>query len=158
MSYIFRKLSVDSCHFRPSSFCISKFPTIRNINVFEIRENSFDHGIMHGNMCQNLWHFLCNFDVNRNKSNATLSVVAVTDELLALRIYIFFFGRGHPVVFKVLYYNKFKYLLRLTQLYVYFIIILLLATSFGLKTHHPANIYQKCKVLVHHHHHLHQVR
>jgi hypothetical protein len=27
-------------------------------------------------------------------------VVAVTDELLALSVY-FFFGRGHPVVFKV---------------------------------------------------------
>ena len=52
----------------------------------EVREYSFDRGIMHSNMYQDLWHFLRNFDGNWNKSIATMSVVAVTDELLALGV------------------------------------------------------------------------
>jgi len=50
----------------------------------EVRVYSFDRGIMRSNMYQDLWNFLCNFKGNRNKGTATVSVVAVTVELLAL--------------------------------------------------------------------------
>jgi hypothetical protein len=54
-------------------------------------------------------------------------------------------GGGHPFVFKAQYCNNIQYVLRLTQLCAYFIIILLLTNSFGLKSSSSGQYLQKLK-------------
>ena len=82
-------------------------------------------------MCENLWQF--DFDKHTAQHNPSFG------EKLTVTVDSWY--RESPYFCSI--FIKLSYICTLSYKTIYFIIILLLATSFGLRGHHQANIYKK---------------